>query len=81
MSYILHLDANPWDKHSVSRLLAKEQISNWKMADPDGTVTYQDIGHYPIPLVNKVEIAGVFVLPDQRLHKDDTLLTFYEVRY
>ena len=66
MSHILHLDASPRGERSVSRTLAKEFILNWKTAHPEDTVTYRDIGHYLVPLIDEAWIAGVSTPPDQR---------------
>lgn len=65
MTHILHLDASPRGERSISRMLAKEFISDWKAAHPDDTVTYRDIGHHPVPFVTEAWIAGAFTPPDQ----------------
>lgn len=65
MTHILHIDASPRGDRSISRTLAKQFISDWKSAHPSDTVTYRDLGHYPVPLVSEAWIAGAFTPPDQ----------------
>ena len=65
MTHILHLDASPRGDRSVSRTLSKEFIINWKAAHPSDTVTYRDLGHYPVPLVDEPWIAAAYSAPDQ----------------
>ncbi|MBD3887471.1 FMN-dependent NADH-azoreductase [Phormidium tenue FACHB-886] len=60
MTHILHLDSSPRGERSISRTLAKQFILDWKTAHPDDTVTYRDIGHYPVPFVTEAWIAGAF---------------------
>jgi FMN-dependent NADH-azoreductase len=73
MTHILHIDASPRGvgeasavhSRSISRTLAKQFISDWKAAHPSDTVTYRDLGHYPVPLANEAWIAGAFTPPNQ----------------
>jgi FMN-dependent NADH-azoreductase len=65
MAHILHLDASPRSDRSVSRTLSKEFITNWKTAHLNDTVTYRDLGHHPVPLVNELWIAAAYSTPDQ----------------
>jgi FMN-dependent NADH-azoreductase len=68
MTHILHIDASPRGvgearaKHSrsISRTLSHEFISEWKAAHPNDTLTYRDLGHYPIPFVTEDWIAAAF---------------------
>ncbi|MBD1852299.1 FMN-dependent NADH-azoreductase [Leptolyngbya sp. FACHB-711] len=66
MTHILHLDASPRGVRSISRTLSAEFIANWKAAHPNDTVTYRDIGHYPVPFVSEDWIAGAFTPPEQQ---------------
>lgn len=66
MAHILHLDASPRGDRSVSRTLAKEFVSDWKAAHSNDTVTYRDIGHYPVPFVSEDWIAAAFTPPDDQ---------------
>lgn len=66
MTHILHLDASPRGDRSVSRTLSKEFVEQWKTAHPDDTITYRDIGHYPVPFVSEDWIAAAFTPADQR---------------
>lgn len=63
MSHLLHLDASPRGDRSITRALTKEFAAEWKSRYPDGTVTYRDLGHYPVPLVSEDWIAAAFSAP------------------
>jgi len=65
MTHILHLDASPRGDRSVSRTLSKEFITHWKTAHPNDTVTYRDLGHHPVPLIDEPWIAAAYSAPDQ----------------
>ncbi len=65
MTHILHLDASPRGDRSVSRTLSKEFISGWKAAHPNDTVTYRDLGHYPVPFVSEDWVAAAYSSPDR----------------
>ncbi len=65
MTHILHLDASPRGDRSVSRTLSKEFIANWKATHPSDTVTYRDLGHHPVPLVDEPWIAAAYSAPVQ----------------
>ncbi|AGY59332.1 FMN-dependent NADH-azoreductase [Gloeobacter kilaueensis] len=66
MVHILHIDASPRGERSVSRTLAGEFVDKWKAAHPGGTVTYRDLGHNPVPLVDETWIAAAFTPPEAR---------------
>lgn len=65
MAHILHLDASPRATRSISRTLTKEFVSDWKAAHSNDTITYRDIGHYPVPFVSEEWIAAAFTPPAQ----------------
>lgn len=65
MTHILHLDASPRGDRSISRTLSKESINQWKITHPNDTITYRDIGHYPVPFVSEDWIAAAFTPSDQ----------------
>jgi FMN-dependent NADH-azoreductase len=60
MTHILHIDASPRGERSISRMLSKEFITAWKAAHSKDTVTYRDLGHYPVPHVTEELIAAAF---------------------
>jgi FMN-dependent NADH-azoreductase len=73
MAHLLHLDSSPRsfsgvsDSHqSVTRMLTQEFVAAWKAAHSDGTVTYRDLGHNPVPPVDEQWIAAAFTPPEQR---------------
>jgi FMN-dependent NADH-azoreductase len=65
MKHILHLDSSPRGGRSISRTLTREFISTWKQIYPSDTVTYRDIGRYPVPPIDESWIAASFSSPDQ----------------
>lgn len=65
MTHILHIDASPRGDRSVSRTLSKEFITYWQMVHPNDSVTYRDLGHHPVPLVDESWIAAAYSAPDQ----------------
>jgi len=66
MGHILHIDSSPRSARSHSRALSKEFIIGWKAANPDDTVTYRDLGHYPVPHVDEKWVAAAFTPPEER---------------
>jgi len=65
MTHILHIDSSPRGERSISRTLTREFISAWKQIHPSDTVTYRDIGRYPVPPIDESWIAASFSPPDQ----------------
>jgi FMN-dependent NADH-azoreductase len=49
MSHLLHVDSSIRKDVSVSRTLTARAVRNWRAAHPEGTVTYRDLGAYPVP--------------------------------
>lgn len=65
MTHILHLDSSPRGERSISRALTKQFIDVWKQMYPDDTITYRDLGRYPVPPINEDWTAAAFSSPDQ----------------
>lgn len=65
MAHILQIDCSPRGDRSISRILTKEFIASWKAMFPAGSVTYRDVGRYPIPLIDESWIAASFTPPNQ----------------
>jgi FMN-dependent NADH-azoreductase len=65
MAHILHIDSSPRGDRSISRTLTREFISGWKQIHTGDTVTYRDLGHYPVPPIDESWIAASFSPPDQ----------------
>ncbi len=74
MAHILHLDASPRGERSHSRKLSKSFVDSWLAAHPGDTVTYRDLGHQPVPMVDEPMIAAVFTPPDARSEADRAAL-------
>ncbi|OCQ90153.1 FMN-dependent NADH-azoreductase [Nostoc sp. MBR 210] len=66
MANILHIDSSPRGERSISRSLTYEFVTSWKDSHPGDTVTYRDLGHYPVPHVDELWIAAAFTPPDAR---------------
>jgi FMN-dependent NADH-azoreductase len=49
MAHLLHLDSSIQGEQSVSRALTARAARVWLAANPDGTVTYRDLGAEPLP--------------------------------
>ncbi|MGV0028287.1 FMN-dependent NADH-azoreductase [Phormidesmis priestleyi] len=60
MTHILHLDSSPRGDRSLSRALTKQFIHLWKQIHPNATVTYRDLGHYPVSPIDEAWIAAAF---------------------
>jgi FMN-dependent NADH-azoreductase len=67
MTYILHIDSSPRGERSISRTLTREFISAWKQIHPGDTVTYRDIGRYPLPPLMNLGLLHRLVLPTRLL--------------
>lgn len=65
MTHILHLDSSPRGARSISRTLTNEFITTWKQIQPNDTVTYRDLGHYPVPPIDESWIAASFSPSEQ----------------
>jgi NAD(P)H-dependent FMN reductase len=49
VAHLLHIDSSIRGDASVSRKLSARAADVWRAAHPDGTVTYRDLGHDPLP--------------------------------
>lgn len=65
MAHLLHIDASPRGERSHSRRLTREFVEQWKLAHPNDTVTYRDIGRHPVPHVDESWIAAAFTPPEK----------------
>ena len=70
MAHLLHLDASPRGERSHSRKWSKTFVESWLSKHPGDTVTYRDLGHSPVPLVDEPMIAAAFSPPDARSEAD-----------
>ena len=66
MAHLLHLDASPRGERSHSRKLSKAFVDAWLASHAGDTVTYRDLGHNPVPLVDEPMIGAAFTPPDAR---------------
>jgi FMN-dependent NADH-azoreductase len=49
MAHLLHIDSSIQGERSISRALTARAAKVWLAANPDGTVTYRDLGAEPLP--------------------------------
>lgn len=66
MTHLLHIDSSPRGERSHSRKMTKEFVDAWLQKHPTDTVTYRDVGRYPVPHVDESWIAAAFTLPEKR---------------
>lgn len=66
MTHILHIDSSPRAERSVSRTISNDFITAWKEGHSDGTITYRDLGHQPVPHVDEPWIAAAFTPAPER---------------
>jgi FMN-dependent NADH-azoreductase len=78
---LLHLDSSPLGEASVSRHLSAEFVTNWKQANPDGTVINRDTTTTNIAPVTAAFVGAMYtpeasLTADQRnlLALSDTLI-------
>jgi len=63
MAHILHIDSSPRAESSHSRKLTKEFINARIALHPQDTISYRDVGHYPVPHVDEAWVAAAFSSP------------------
>ncbi|ARV57740.1 FMN-dependent NADH-azoreductase [Nostocales cyanobacterium HT-58-2] len=66
MAHLLHIDASPRGERSHSRRLTRELVEAWKQAHPTDTVTYRDVGRYPVPHIDELWIAAAYTPQELR---------------
>ena len=65
MPNLLHIDSSIQGDNSVSRKLTARAADAWKAANPDGTVTYRDLGSEPLPHLDAAGGTAHMVPVDQ----------------
>ena len=67
MSHLLHLDSSIRSiDESRSRRLSARYVERWRDANPEGTVTYRDLGRNPPPHTDATSFFTNFVSPEER---------------
>ncbi|HEY9635342.1 MAG TPA: NAD(P)H-dependent oxidoreductase [Coleofasciculaceae cyanobacterium] len=74
MKRILHVDSSPRSDRSISRSLTEGFIAAWKEMFPSDTVTYRNLGHYSVPLIDESWITASFTPPEQITSRLATVL-------
>ena len=65
MAHLLHIDSSPRGERSHTRRISHEFVQAWKAEQPDGSVTYRDLGHHPVPFVDEAWVAAAFTPPQE----------------
>lgn len=65
MAHLLHIDSSIRGDLSVSRALTARAAEAWRAANPEGTVTYRDLGVNPIPHLDAAGGLARMVRSDQ----------------
>jgi FMN-dependent NADH-azoreductase len=60
MAHILHIDSSARGDRSNSRNLTHNFMTAWQSAHPSDTVTYRDLGHYPVAHFSEVLILALY---------------------
>lgn len=71
MAHLLHIDSSVQGDSSVSRTLTARAVEAWKVANPDGTVTYRDLAASPLPAFDAQANLARFIPADQ-LNEEQT---------
>jgi FMN-dependent NADH-azoreductase len=74
MPHLLHIDSSVRGDDSVSRRLTARAADRWRDANPDGTVTYRDLGTNPIPHLEAATGMARMVAAAQRTPAQDASL-------
>ncbi len=65
MTHLLHIDSSITGENSASRGLTARAAANWRAANPEGTVTYRDLGADPLPHFGAASNAARSTPPEQ----------------
>ncbi|AKN74860.1 hypothetical protein QR97_38775 [Streptomyces sp. PBH53] len=63
MPHLLHIDSSAMSHGSVSRDLAKTFRQVWQKENPEGVVTYRDLGADPVPPLTEAGVTAGFTPP------------------
>ncbi|HEY3991134.1 MAG TPA: NAD(P)H-dependent oxidoreductase [Acidobacteriaceae bacterium] len=74
MPTLLQLDSSPLET-SISRELAREFVSSWKTANPNGTILYRDLAALPPAPVSQAWVHAAFTPAESRSSDQKALLT------
>jgi FMN-dependent NADH-azoreductase len=65
VAHLLHIDSSITGDVSVTRQLTARAAAGWRAANPDGTVTYRDLGADPVPHLTSADGNLFLTPPDQ----------------
>lgn len=63
--HLLHIDASIQAERSISRRLTARAVARWRERNPEGTVTYRDLGSAPPPHLDHDGAMARVVPPEQ----------------
>jgi FMN-dependent NADH-azoreductase len=66
MAHLLHVDSSAFSAGSVSKEIAETFRKSWAQANPDGVVTYRDLGLSPVAPLLETGISAPFTPVEQR---------------
>ncbi|MEY9876235.1 FMN-dependent NADH-azoreductase [Streptacidiphilus sp. MAP12-33] len=61
MPHLLHIDSSAVSQGSVSRALGQSFRRVWQQENPDGVVTYRDLGAAPVPPLTEAGVTAGFM--------------------
>jgi FMN-dependent NADH-azoreductase len=73
MPTLLHLDSSPLET-SISRELAREFVTTWKTANPDGTVIYRDLAALTPAPISQAWVHAAYTPQNARTAEQNALL-------
>lgn len=73
MPTLLHLDSSPLET-SISRELAREFVTTWKTANPDGTVLYRDLAALTPAPISQSWVHAAYTPENARTAEQNALL-------
>lgn len=75
MTTLLQIDSSPFADASVSRRLSGEYVTNWKKANPDGTIITRDLYSTDLRPVDGEWVGAAYADPNARTPRQQELLT------
>lgn len=66
MTTLLVINTSPQGSNSLSRRLTERFVRSWTAHNPDGAITYRELGNQPIPHVDEDWISAAFTPSELR---------------
>ena len=78
MAHLLHIDSSARTTGSTSRQLTAEFAAHWAATHLGGLVTYRDLAAIPLPHLQEVTVAAMFIPPAFRTEAQAQATTLQE---